>query len=604
MFIYKTQTRSGKKGKVYTTHRLAHSIRDNGKTRPITLLNLGADFAVPKENWSLLCRHIADAFRGQLSLGLDPSKELQTEAERIATLLLTLHVNRLRTAGLASGKQVDWRTTDQIREKQVLSRTVGVEYVALWALRALGLPKLLRSLGWSRTQQHAALATIVGRMARPTSERGTWKWLCRTSGLYEFLQTSFTRGSAMQLYRVSDQLLRHRDRIERSLFAQALSLGGLEPTVTLFDLTNTFLEGSAKKQKRAKRGHSKEKRSDAPLVTLALVLDASGFVQCSRVFDGNVREWRTMQGMLAALRAPEGALVVMDRGVATEANLDWLKQRGYRYIVVSRERKRVFDAARATSTTTRSGQDLELYEVRDDEEVRVYCRSKLRVEKERAMHQAQTQRFEAALKALSAGLKRPRTRKRLDLVQQRVGALMARHASAAQHYRVEVEPDERGRNAATITWTYEARPHSMSTHPGVYCLRSNALQMDVETLWHTYVMLTDVEAVFRTLKSELGLRPVYHQTDARTEGHLFIAVLAYQAVQMIRSRLRQAGIHYRWETIRDELNRHVRTTRVKPLENGRTLHHRLCDEADLRLLAIYRGLGISPVPLPPSLIEI
>ena len=139
------------------------------------------------------------------------------------------------------------------------------------------------------------------------------------SGLGELLGVDFETVGAMQLYRASDVLVKHREAIEAHLFDRAMGLFDLQPTVTLYDLTNTYFEGEASDQPQAQRGHSKEKRSDCPLLTLGLMLDASGFVRRSKVFAGNVREHRTLAGMLEALEAPVGALVVMDRGVATDA---------------------------------------------------------------------------------------------------------------------------------------------------------------------------------------------------------------------------------------------------------------------------------------------
>ena len=201
----------------------------------------------------------------------------------------------------------------------VRPRSVGVEQVGLWALEQLGLPALLAELGVNGALRAAAAGAVVGRLAQPASERATHRWLQERSGLGELLGVDFETVSPMQLYRASDALVKHREAIEAHLFERAMGLFDQQPTVTLYDLTNTYFEGEAGAQPQAKRGHSKEKRSDCPLLTLGLMLDASGFVRRSKVFAGNVREHRTLAGMLEALDAPAGALVVMDRGVATEA---------------------------------------------------------------------------------------------------------------------------------------------------------------------------------------------------------------------------------------------------------------------------------------------
>ncbi len=250
------------------------------------------------------------------------------------------------------------------------------------------------------------------------------------------------------------------------------------------------------------------------------MLDASGFVRRSKVFAGNVREHRTLVGMLDALGAPPGALVVMDRGVATETSVQWLRDHGYRYLVVSRERQRRFDPEAAVAIQTRSRQTVHLHRVvsTDPDEVRLYCCSEERANKEQAIVERFAARFEAALTQLNAGLARPRTRKRLDQVWQRIGRLQAKHSRVAAHYQIAVAADETGTNAVAVTWTCRPLNGSMATHPGVCCLRSSETEWDEDALWRTCTTLTDVEAVFRALKSELGLRPIYHHKPRRADG--------------------------------------------------------------------------------------
>ncbi len=151
------------------------------------------------------------------------------------------------------------------------------------------------------------------------------------------------------------------------------------------------------------------------------------------------------------------------------------------------------------------------------------------------------ERLEQRLTRLHEGLSRPRTVKALAKVHERIGRLKAAHRRVAGHHDIEVIPDDNGVNAVAVRWNKRPTDGSMLTHPGVYCLRSNVTDWDEATLWRTYTTLTDVEAVFRTLKSELGLRPVHHRKQVRAEGHLFITVIAYQAVQVVRKRLAAAG---------------------------------------------------------------
>ena len=596
MFIRRTQTRSLHSGQTYFTHRLVRSHRVSGKVRQQTLLNLGRHFSVPRQDWPLLCRRLDQILSGQLPLLPVASTLLEEEAQRMAQRLLEGEADVMGTGGEASSEQMQTVEVDSIALTR--PRSVGVEQVGCWALEQLGLGDLLAELGLNGPMRAAAAGALVGRLARPGSERATWGWLRRRSGLGELLGFDFETLSLMQMYRASDALMKHREAIERHLFSRAMGLFDLEPTVTLFDLTNTFFEGAARDQPKAERGHSKDKRSDCRLLTLGLVLDGAGFVRRSQVFEGRVDEPQTLAGMLEGLEAPRGALVVMDRGVATEDRIRWLREEGYRYLVASRQRGRQFNAEAAVTMETASKTELQLHkEVSDDgEEVRLYCCSPQRAEKEKGILERFSRRFEEGLTRLSEGLSRPRTHKGVEKVRERIGRLKEQSRGVAQHYTIEVLTDESGRKATALRWKRQPRQGSMATHPGVYCLRSNQTDWDEESLWRTYTTLTDVEAVFRSLKSELGLRPIYHHKPVRSEGHLFLTVIAYQLVQVIRKRLKQRGEASSWTTLRRILEGQQRVTVTFRRKDSRTLHVRKATRAEPDQKAIYDALGLDPAP--------
>ena len=400
------------------------------------------------------------------------------------------------------------------------------------------------------------------------------------------------------LYRCLDKLVVHKEAFFSFLHERWTRLFDARFDVLLYDLTNTFFEGEAGGQPKARRGHSKEKRTDCPLLTLGLVLDASGFVRRSQVFAGNVREHHTLAEMLDALDAPRAALVVMDRGIATEDRVQWLRDEGYRYLVVSRERTRHFDAEAAVRIETASSHGVHLHKVlsEDGQEVRLYCFSEERAAKERGIVERFAKRFEDALTKLSEGLSKPRTQKRLDKVWQRIGRLKAQSRGVAQHYAVELDTDKSGQRATAVRFTWRPLSGTMMTHPGVYCLRSNQTDWDETTLWRTYFTLTDLEAVFRSLKSELGLRPIYHHKPIRAEEHLFITVIAYQLVQVIRRRLRESGESASWTTLRRILEGQQRVTATFRRADGRTLHVRKATRAEAPQQAIYDALGVDSAP--------
>ncbi len=594
MFIRRTATR--RRGEHYFTFRLVRSERTGSKVRQRTLLNLGRHFDVAPGQWSTLCRRIDDLLAGQWSLPPDCPPALESHAQRIAARLLASE--RIGAAPSQTSQGHDFQSIAVDTLELIRPRCVGVEHVGLWAMDRLGLRTMLEGLGIGASLRAAAVGSVIARMARPGSERAARRWLGERSALGELVGVDFATMGPMRLYRASDALMAHREAIERRLFDRAMDLFDLHPTVTLYDLTNTYFEGEAGLQPNARRGHSKDKRTDCPLLTLGLVLDASGFVRRSQVFAGNVREPHTLAGMLDALHAPRGALVVMDRGIATQDRVRWLREHRYRYLVVSRERTRHFDPEAALSIHTASRQRVHLHKVLSDDgqEVRLYCFSEDRAAKERAIVERFASRFEAALTRLSNGLSKPRTQKRIGQVWQRIGRLKESSRGVAQHYDIALDTDQTGERATAVRFTRRPLTGSMLTHPGVYCLRSNQTDWDEATLWRTYFTLTDIEAVFRSLKSELGLRPIYHHKPIRAEGHLFITVIAYQLVQVIRQRLRQAGQGASWTTVRRILEGQQRITATFQRADGATLHVRKATRAEPRQLAIYEALGIDPAP--------
>ena len=232
----------------------------------------------------------------------------------------------------------------------------------------------------------------------------------------------------------------------------------------------------------------------------------------------------------------------------------------------------------------------------DGAEVRLYCYSQARKGKEQAMLKKATARFEQRLQELHEGLSRPRTHKQIEGIWKRIGRLKAQSSGAGQHYHIEVVADKSNEKAIAIKWEQRPVAGSKLTHPGVYCLRSNQTDWDAETMWRSYIMLTDLEAVFRSLKSELGLRPIFHQNERRSKAHLFITVLAYQLVQLIRRRLRAQGEHGSWPTLRSILAGQQRVTCTFRCADGDTLHVRKTTQAEPDQRAIYDLLGVDPAP--------
>lgn len=288
----------------------------------------------------------------------------------------------------------------------------------------------------------------------------------------------------------------------------------------------------------------------------------------------------------------------MDRGIATEANLAWLNDHGYRYLVVSRERHRQFDPAQAVEIRAADGGRIRLQKVLAPElgEARLYCHSVQREQKEAAIVARLTARFEQGLEKLREGLGKRRTDKRLTSITERIGRLKEKSRGIGQHYRIEYETDASGVRLTALNWTKEPLPGSQMTDPGVYCLRSNETTWTPEQMWRTYIMLTDLEAVFRSLKSELGLRPIFHHKDSRAEAHLFISVLAYQLVQIVRARLAERDLHASWKSLREILRIQRRSTSSFNTRGGRTLSVRKASRPHAELAQLYGALALDHNP--------
>ena len=604
MFIRQTRTHNKATGEGYLTYRLVRSERVGGKVRQITVLNLGRHFPIQPEDWPILCSRLEQLLNPQaLLVPLECSESLERAAQRYHAQLVA-RAPTIASAEGAAGSVGEARPPADFQEVDVDSlemtqpRSVGVEHVGLYAATELGLLETLNGLGVNGVVQASILGNLIGRMGQPGSELATWNWLQQHSALGELIDVDYLSMSHMRLYRASDVLMKHREVIETRLFRTVRTLFDLQETVTLYDLSNTDFEGEAKLNRKAKRGRSKEKRSDCPLVTLGLVLDGSGFVRRSQTFAGHVAEPGTLATMLVGLGTPAGALVVMDAGMATEANVAWLVEHGYRYLVVRRGGTRQFDATRSVSIETAGEEWLPLQKELspDGQELCLYCHSPSRQLKEEAMLAQSCGRFEAGLQQMSDGLQKPRSEKNHDKLLERLGRLKQKSFGASQHYRVQLVTDETGKTVTAITWQKELVAGTMATHPGVYCLRTNEVTWDEERLWRTYTMLTDLESVFRSLKSELGLRPIYHHKEGRADGHLFITVLAYQCVQFLRVKLKAAGITDSWATLRDILSVQRRVTATFSQRDGHSLHVRKATVAEPDLMAIYRALGISSAP--------
>tara|TARA_B110000503_G_scaffold52643_1_gene84611 strand:- start:98 stop:1894 length:1797 start_codon:yes stop_codon:yes gene_type:complete len=586
MFIIKTQS-SSKNATKYYTHRLVESKRDSlGKVYKQTILNLGSNYAVVEElDWSILTDRIQNILIGQESL-LSVEEHIESEAQRIASIII-----KRDGEAVDSNKELDsnYQHVDVTTLRNSDVKTVGAEHLAFETAKKLNIPKILDDCGLSKRDVDSAFASIIGRLLSPGSEVSTSQYLKNNSALDEVIGTDFTQMHKERLYKISDILLKHKDVIEDKLYNQEKSLFALKEIVTLYDLTNTYFEGESRSNENAAFGRSKEKRTDCPLVTLALVLDGSGFPKKTHIFKGNISEATTLESMLNTLVSKE-AIVVMDAGIATEDNIEWLNDNNYKYLVISRKRKQELPDIEGVIVKNEPNNKVTTFLLKNEKESELYCHSESMARRTTIMSEKYIERFTKELQKLSDGLTKKGRIKKYDRINQKIGRLKEKYSKAALQFDIKIIADDKKEKVTQLTW--EHQPDKQSKEPGIYCIRTNQTKLNNKEIWDTYRMLNDVEAAFRTLKTDLGLRPIYHQKTDRISGHIFISVLAYHILHATRYQLLANNITDSWQTIQSKLSTHYRVTTTLKQKDNKTLHIRKSMQANPQQKAIYQACNI------------
>jgi transposase len=596
MFIRKTTKRDSKNGKQYISYYLVESIRTDKGPRQKVLLYMGAEIDLPEVEHNLLAQRIEEIILGQQHI--IPYSE---EVERLAQNYASQVVRQLSEVVIDPNSPVetaDFLTIDVNTIEKTEPRTVGTEHLLLQMANQLELPKELKKIGLSVTEVSTALGSIIARAANPKSERCTYTWLSNKSGLDELLDFDFKKSSLNKLYQISDKLLKHKVVLEKHLEEAGQRFHGYQSTIALYDLTNTYMEGQSHLNPKAVHGPSKEKRTDCPLVTMGLVINEHGFLNRTSILPGNASEPKTLQKMIKSLSTHQSLIkpiIILDAGISTEENLQWLKEEKYTYVVSARQ-----DAPSLEL-------DGDLISVGDlkglvkaalikspegDDEKWLYCESEAKAAVASQMKQSFKKRFEEDLKKLAKGLTKPTGRKKHSKVLERIGRLKEKHKRISGCYEINVKTSEDGTLATAVSWEIiDAKMSEKLT--GSYFLRTNLIGMGPEELWKLYNTLRGVEDAFRFMKSSLGLRPVYHQKERRVDGHLWITILAYHLIQNCLYQLGKQGINYHWETIRALMGNRIRVTTEAKTQEGKTLYHRSTTKAEGEQLKIYKALKLS-----------
>ena len=601
MFIKRTSKRV--KGKTYVNHLLVESIATPRGPRHRVVCSLGSLSPAPREEWEALAHRVQAALCGQQEL--QPDRRVEEIAGRAR------RGKRGRTTQAPTDGEVELVTirTDEVRTEE--SHEAGPVHVGHQIWRRLEVDRILEGAGLSERARVLAEVMTMNRLVSPSSEHAMPDWIRRTA-LGDILQTDFSELADDALYRNLDRLHPQRGMIERALAEQERTLFNLQDTIYLYDLTSTYFEGLCRLNPQARRGYSRDKRPDCKQVVVGLVLDPEGFPKAHEVFEGNRQDRTTVDHMLRVLEERTGrkggGTVVVDRGMAYEENLEQIRARHHHYVVASRqgERKEHLEefeeesgwqeVIRRPSPRNPRQKKSRIFIKRSEvgREVHILCRSEGRSEKDRAIREKHEQRLLTDLRKLGDRVHRGRL-KQAEKIHQAIGRLKERYPRVARYYEIEYDPQ-----AHTLTWQENAEKKERATHlDGAYLLKTDRQDLSDDEAWRLYMLLTRVESAFRSMKSPLAERPIFHHLEHRVQTHIFLCVLAYHLLACVEKMFLDAGAHTSWATLRDQLRTHQVNTIVLPASNGDVLRIRKATTPDPEHLDIYRTLRIPDEVMKP-----
>jgi hypothetical protein len=570
--MYLRHTTRRKDGKVHTYWRLVRSVRVGRMVRQQTVAHLGELDAHGRARAKALARAITGG-REQPDLF-----ELVDADDGIPIRLKRIRLERGRRFG---DVWLGWTLWRALRLDEELERL---------------LPAGREAVPWATM----AAVLVVARLCEPSSELHIAEDWYRRTALEDLLALPAPLVNDDRLYRALDRLLPHKRELEQHLVARLGELFALDYDLLLYDVTSVYFEGLAEGNPLARRGYSRDHRPDCKQVCLALVVTREGMPLGYEVFAGNRTDVTTVEEIVEAMEARYGVaqrIWVMDRGMTSEDNLEWLRAGGRRYLVgtpKSELRKWARQIAEARDwRAVRDGVEAKPCGGPDGQETFVLIRSVERREKERAMHARFCRRIEDGLTRLGQRLARARRPLDRSRLERQVGRLLERNARAAGRYVIDFVTDPTAPTGLRLTWI--ARPEGEDWarwSEGCYVLRPNITDWSAEDLWRTYIQLTDAEAAFRIQKSELAIRPVWHQRADRVQAHILVCFLAYVLWKTLEQWQQRAGLGQSPRTILEELQRIQSTDVVLPTEDGRTLRLRCIVRPDTAQAALLSRLGL------------
>jgi len=607
MFIKKIDKSSKKTGKTYFTYRLCESYRIDGCVRHRNILNIGRLDNLRKEEFKLLCDRIEEKVKGITTLFSNLPENIEREAELIYRRILNERLLDCTTASTSPVIEDDDEIFDyqDIRKVDVNSitnedsRSFGGEWLAYQMLTSSGVSDFLLQNMNHKEMIKLISVEIISRMIHPSSELETSRWLENESSLCEMLSLTKTPDHR-KLYEAARCLYAQKENVEDKLYQHFSSKYPDKMRLCLYDLTNFYFEGRKVDSTLAQFGRSKEKRSDAKLVSLALMTNGEGFIRRSKIYKGNISEAGTLGEVISELSADskkerdlfnEKPIVVIDAGIATEENLEYLRARDFDYICISRSSLQDYSPVETNRKIVFDNREhpIELSIVscgnKDDGDLYLYVKSHQKQQKEQAMSDKLTKRFVEELENIKSSLSKKRGIKQEGQVNQRIGRLKQKYPSISKLYKIELNVDE---TKTVVDIIYEQS--KQAAEAGVYFIRSSQNRLTEELLWDIYNTLREIESTFRCLKTDLDIRPIHHQKDKNTEAHIFVGIVAYQLVHGIRRAMKQGGSNHCWRRIRNIMSSQTLVTTRMKLENKDSLVLRNVTRPNQEQTKIYQAL--------------
>jgi transposase len=601
MYVRKTTRRY--KDKTYTNYLLVESIHTPNGPRQKVVCSLGDLSPRPAEEWLRLARKVEEALVGQVNLFSEPDPEV----DEIVRQVQKQQIGTPRKSGNASTDPS--QTTDLVavhadRVTAAQHRTAGPVHVGFQFWKRLEFDVILRRLGFSTKAIQLTCAMTLNRLIHPDSEHAMPDWI-RSTALGDILGVDFTGLVHDPLYRNLDRLHPNRAAIESDLVERERNLFQLDSTVYLYDLTSTYFEGQVKRNPKAKRGYSRDKRPDCKQVVVGLVISREGFPIAHEVFDGNTQDRKTLGRILDLLKdrvgMPEGSTVVVDRGMAYAENLAEIQKRKHHYVIAGRQPERdewldEFETVEGFELVPRQPSPLNPFQkksvvrvkpVRRGDELIVLCTSEERIEKDRAIRHKQEGRFLADLVRLQGRIDKGRLKREIA-IGEAIGRLKERYPRVSRYHTITYD-------SATGKLKHEpnaAKKTKAELLDGGYLLRTDRTDLSAREAWLMYMTLTRAENAFRMMKTPLAERPIFHHLEHRVETHIFLCVLAYHLLVAIETTLLSQEVHTSWATIRKTLSTHQVATIVLPTDNGKVLRIRKGMTPEPAHVELYRLLNV------------